>query len=110
MSAVPHAHPLRDRRGVPFEVHRVAEYLLGFGLASVALDVTGSLAALVAGLAVIVPALITKGRLGVVRWCSPGMHRDALARSPVGWCGPRVRPSRRTIERLTLCSNRFTEE
>jgi hypothetical protein len=63
------------RGRVPFELHRVAEILVGAALVSFSLHVSGSLATLLAGLAVIVPALVTRGRLGVLRWCSTGVHR-----------------------------------
>lgn len=63
------------RRRVPFELHRVAEVLVGVALISVSLHVTGSGATLLAGGAVIVPALVTRGRLGVLRWFSTRVHR-----------------------------------
>ena len=63
------------RRRVPFELHRVAEVLVGVALISFSLHVTGSGATLLAGGAVIVPALVTRGRLGVLRWFSTGVHR-----------------------------------
>jgi hypothetical protein len=63
------------RRRVPFELHRVAEVLVGGALISYSLHVTGSGATLLAGVAVIVPALVTRGRLGVLRWFSTRVHR-----------------------------------
>ena len=36
---------------------------------------TGSPATLCAGIAVMVPAVVTRGRLAVVHWCSPAGHR-----------------------------------
>jgi hypothetical protein len=62
-------------RRLPFELHRVAELLVGVALVSFSLHVSGSFAALGAGLVVIVPALVTRGRLGVLRWCSTRVHR-----------------------------------
>jgi hypothetical protein len=60
---------------VPFELHRVAEFLVGGALVSFSLHVSGSPASLLAGLVVIVPGLVTRGRLGVLRWCSIRAHR-----------------------------------
>lgn len=57
------------------DLHRVAEIAVGAALVSVSLHVTGSAATLAAGMAVMAPALVTRGRLGVVRWCSPACHR-----------------------------------
>lgn len=57
------------------ELHRVAETLVGLALVSVSLHVTGSPATLCAGIAVMVPAVVTRGRLAVVHWCSPAGHR-----------------------------------
>ncbi|HEX6491876.1 MAG TPA: hypothetical protein VF112_00110 [Candidatus Dormibacteraeota bacterium] len=60
---------------VPFELHRVAEVVLGLTLVSFSLHVTGSLATLLGGLVVMVPALVTRGRLGVLRRVSVRAHR-----------------------------------
>ena len=64
------------RRRVPFELHRAADVLVGLALVSVSLHVTGSFATLLGGLAVMVPALVTRGRFGVLRWCSTPVHRS----------------------------------
>ena len=66
--------PGRDGPHVPFEIHRGVEYLLGLALASLALHQNGSATVLGAGLCVMAPAIITKGRFGVLRWCSTAMH------------------------------------
>jgi hypothetical protein len=61
---------------LPFEVHRVLEYLLGLGLMSLVLHFGGALTLVsVAGVVVVVLAATTSGRLGVVHWWSWRVHR-----------------------------------
>lgn len=61
---------------LPFEVHRVVEYLIGLGLVGLFIDdyaqrpVVGY-----AGLVVIALAATTRGRLGMLRWWPLGLHR-----------------------------------
>jgi hypothetical protein len=60
---------------VPFEIHRGVEYMVGLTLVSLALHQNGSITVLGAGLGVMVPAVITKGRFGLLQWCSTAVHR-----------------------------------
>lgn len=66
---------------LPFEAHRVVEYVLGVALVWLYMNDYGRLPVVGgAGVAVLVLAAVTQGRLGLARWCPLGLHRavDAL--------------------------------
>jgi hypothetical protein len=79
------ARPAPERNGrpdrgprwhcLPFEVHRVAEYVAGLALVALPFSFSARMApAGLAGVVMVALAVTTRGRLGLLRWWSLGLH------------------------------------
>ncbi|MEA2592297.1 MAG: hypothetical protein QOD62_2128 [Actinomycetota bacterium] len=69
----PERGPRRHR--LPFEVHRVAEYVVGLALVALPFSFGARIApAGLAGVVMVALGATTRGRLGLLRWWSPRLH------------------------------------
>ena len=63
------------RHRLPFEVHRVAEYVVGLALVALPFSFGARIApAGLAGVVMVALGATTRGRLGLLRWWSPRLH------------------------------------